>query len=196
MLIDSPFYHSVSNSEVTQKTSIHITKSENGLHFSFLCADNLYTKYNTFKENNQPLWQQEVLEIFISHGQEVKSNYIEFQINPNNAIFLAEVSNPCLTGKNNCLNFLDPSSFNINSSTDVDYGNNEWKGEFTLPYNLIGGYPHKYRLNIFRIIATTKPQSIEWKATPETCVYSCWKPTAGLTKPSFHQPKSFALVKF
>lgn len=196
MLINGPFYHSVSNSEVTQKTTIQITKSLVGLHFSFECADNLYTKYNIFKENNEPLWQQEVLEVFISHGDEISSSYFEFQINPNNALFLAEVSNPCLTGKNNSLNFLNPSSFGINSSVTVDYNKNEWKGQFTLPYDLIGGEPHIYRLNIFRIIATSEPKTLDWRGTPETCIYSCWKPTKGLSKPSFHQPKSFALVKF
>lgn len=196
MFINEPFYHSVSSTEVTQKTSVQITKADNGLHFSFVCSDNPFTKYNKFKENNQPLWQQEVLEIFISHGEEIKSDYIEFQINPNSAIFLAKVTNHCLTGKNNTLNFLDPSLFNINASIDIDYNNNEWKGQFTLPFELIGGAPFIYRLNIFRIIATTKPQSLDWRGTPETCVYSCWKPTSELTKPSFHQPQSFALVKF
>lgn len=196
MLINSPFYHSVSNMEVSQKTSLIISHLKDGLHFTFKCADDPFVIYNEFRENNQPLWQQEVLEVFISAGNEISSSYIEFQINPNNAIFLAEINNPCLKGKNNTLKFIDPSLHSINSTANINLDNNQWSGEFTLPFTLIGGDHYNYRMNIFRIIAEHKPTSSNWKNSVETSTYACWKPTSGLSKPSFHQPASFASIQF
>ncbi len=196
MRINTPFFHSVGSEPVHQRTELTLKKTETGLHFTFQCFNNPYLEFNKFTKDNDPLWQQETLEVFIAPSNHDATRYIEFQINPNNAIFLAQVTNPNLLGNQNTLEMLNPELFAINHQVIKDVENESWSGTFLLPFTLLGDDTSSYRTNIFRIIRTTPIDTFEWQCNSHNSTFACWQPTNAIEKPSFHRPQSFALINF
>ena len=196
MKLSTPFYHAVGGQAVSQLTDVEIVKSNSGLMVNFVCHQNPYLQFNRFTQNNDPLWQQEVLEIFISSGLETPQQYIEFQINPNNALFLARVTNPNGVGPENSLEMIDPASYSFENRVFTDVDLLKWSGSFTLPFSLIGAPNSGYRANIYRIIRTAPVTDNLWRCHPDNSTFACWRSTQCLEKPTFHKPSFFGQLIF
>lgn len=194
MIISTPFFHAIGSKPIAQKTEIEIARSSDGLDFIFHCFDDPYVGCNKFMNHNEPLWQQEVLEIFIAAGDFAPSRYLEFQINPNNAVFLANVFNPDGIGLNNELQMLNPDSYSICNQASIGQNNDSWSGAFSLPFDLLGGESEVFRMNIYRIIRTAPLQNSEWRCSIDNSIFATWQPLNNILKPAFHQSSSFVPI--
>ena len=61
-------------------TRVDICWDDDGLLVEFACAD--LDAWGTFTERDEPLWQQEVVELFLAAGEEVPASYFEFTLTP------------------------------------------------------------------------------------------------------------------
>lgn len=162
-----------------------------------LCYDNaaLYVRYDcedtdiwgTYTQRDEPLYEQEVVEIFIGPGAEDPIHYFEFQVSPNGVLFDATVFNPTSTRANLQV---DPTwnCPNIRWHAQRDDAANQWWAALALPWRGItsdGQVPQVCRANLYRI---ERPHNAETE-------YSGWSPT--LTRPAdFHKPARFGILEF
>jgi hypothetical protein len=174
----------------TQRTAVKILADEEDLHVQFECLDNPYHSYNTYREHNSDMWNQEVFEVFIAPGSEVPSRYMEIEINPNNALFSAWIDNP--DGVSFGVNFVRPEESGIIHQVAVE--GESWNGTLKIPFSLIGK-SDTYRLNFYRIVLKEEPLSKEWVGDTANSDYLCWSATMSGEQPAFHRPARFGTLK-
>lgn len=192
-LVADQFRHSTDGSLTNQKTEVHLKYDDEVLHVRFRCHDNPFTSQNSMTEHNEDLFNQEVFEVFIATSEADPSNYLEFEINPNNAIWVGQVFNPTLgESGGNKLTMIPYNEANI--THDVKVMENAWFGQFTIPWKLIGGKTEVCRINFYRIVSKTSHSNADWVCTPETCDFTCWSPTMSGENPAFHKPKKFGFM--
>lgn len=191
------FYDAVNGKRIKEKTIVNLFFSESHLNISFKCLNNPYVDENSYYNDNSDLFKQEVFEIFISDGINDPSNYLEIEINPLGAIFIANIHNDDLIGSNLKAEKIEKEKSGITSI--VNKFNNSWKGEISIPIELICGkksyFPKDYRINFFRIISQKSHKESDWENNPEECIYSCWKCTYSPDKPKFHRSRYFGKIK-
>ena len=138
-----------------------------------------------------------MFEIFISPGVEASEQYWEIEINPNNALFVAKVTNKYKTDKSFELELIDNEVAKIEHQVIKDRQNNIWKGHLKIPLQLIQD-PNKqnnqvFRMNLFRIISKVDQNDPQWKNNAKNATFSCWN--SSLTEsPNFHKPDSFGIL--
>lgn len=178
-----------------QKTSIALLfDSDNYLHIYFECFNNMYTAFNDMYSHNDPLYNQEVFEIFIGEGFEDCKNYLEVEINPNNAIWIGKIHNP--NNSNIGIENTPITYENSGITHEVSIENNTWKGHLTIPMGLVSANEaSEYRLNFFRIVATKQPNEKNWIGNESTCDYLCWSPSLSGENAAFHLPSKFGYLK-
>lgn len=191
------FQHSVGGKAINEATKIAIKYDDTFLEIKFECRDNPRMDQNYLTENNSPLFNQEVFEIFISPGEEASERYWEIQINPNNALFVAKVNNKYKTDKTFDLELIDNKVANIVHEVIKDRKNNVWKGYLKIPLDLIQDPKQQdnavFRMNLFRIISKEDQKDPKWKNNAKNATFACWN--SGLTKsPNFHKPASFGIL--
>jgi hypothetical protein len=193
-LFTEQFRHSTDGSLAVQKTEVHLKYDANFLHIRFKCHDNPFVSQNSMAKHNDNLFNQEVFELFIAASDKDSVNYLEFEINPNNAIWVGHVFNPTLGESGD--NKLMMVPYNEAEIThDVKVMENAWLGEFALPWKLIGGQPDVCRINFYRIVSNTSHENSDWVCTPDTCDFTCWSPTMSGKNPAFHKPKKFGVLR-
>ncbi|MFK0524048.1 carbohydrate-binding family 9-like protein [Paenibacillus illinoisensis] len=79
-----------------QSTEVRLGWSEEYLHIRYVCQDPYVV--SNFTERDQPLYEQDVVEIFIDEKGDGRS-YMELEISPNNVIFDALIQNDDGQGK-------------------------------------------------------------------------------------------------
>ena len=187
------FRHSTDGSLANQKTEVHLKYDDDLLHVRFRCYDNPFTAQNSMTKHNDDLYNQEVFEVFVATSEADPTNYLEFEINPNNAIWVGQVFNPTLgEGGGNKLTMVPYNEANI--THDVKVMENAWFGQFAIPWKLIGGKTDSCRINFYRIVSKTSHDNADWICTPETCDFTCWSPTMSGENPAFHKPKKFGVM--
>lgn len=163
-------------------TRVRLAWSALGFHVSFECEDR--DIWGTYRGRDEPLWTEEVVEIFLAPGPSSPHRYFEFQFNPFGALFDARVSNP--RGDRRDME-VHPgwNSDNLRISNRVENG--RWTVDAVLPWrDMIPGtaIPRIWRANFFRI---ERPLS-------EPSEYSAW--SAPLTDPpDFHRPSRFGVIR-
>jgi hypothetical protein len=178
--------------ELEYKTDVALFVDDTHLKVKFECFNSQFVEQNTYSEHNTPLYNQEVFEVFISEGKENPNTYLEFEINPNNAIWTGMINNPDLEGNKISAKMIsEPESGIIHSATK---DKNSWKGEFAIPLSLIGEGSDVYRLNFYRIVAI-KSQEPNWVCNTNNCKFLGWQPTLSGKNPAFHKPKKFGVLK-
>lgn len=183
-------------SEAAQETLVRLRHDGARLSVEFECYGDRYLRQNTYKENNAPLWKQEVFEVFIAKGEETPTRYLELEINPNGALFVGHVHNPGLLGKEIELTMMPPEetgiAFAITRTTS-----NSWWGEMHIPLKFIGGAGSgsTYRLNFYRIVLLEPQTNPDWECSPENSSFQCWSPTLSGATPSFHRPEQFGILR-
>jgi len=147
---------------------------------------------NSFRQCNDPLYQQSVVEVFIAPAVAgprplPPTQYLEVQVSPQNVLFVAEVENPDRKGSVNRLRFVDCDRSGIQHTTTQ--APSEWRAQLAIPFSLIGGpgtSGASYRANVFRI---QKRDEVD-RCTPATCHYMAWRPTF-VVPPAFHVTERF-----
>lgn len=166
--------------------SIYLTQvkscwSKNYLLFYFFCYDQ--DILSDFVDRGSPLYDQEVIEIFIAPQN--RTNYYEINLSPRNVTFEANISNS-LDGNNfesdtNWIcNGLQTKIERCNFKKKYSFG--PWKAVILIPFKQINinnvNCGKEIYLNLFRI-----------KRTP-ILEFSCWIPTYE-SPANFHIPKKF-----
>jgi hypothetical protein len=193
------FKNAVGGKDIEQETLVSLKFSVEFLEIKFECRDNPRMDQNYYTENNTPLFHQEVFEIFIHEGAESSENYLELQINPNNAIFLARISNRYKTDHTFELELLDAELPNIEHAVFKDPEHQLWKGYLKIPLQLIGNRVEDpgnvYRMNIYRIISEEDHEDPQWTCDAKNATFACWSSTM-TEEPQFHVPERFGYLYF
>ncbi len=171
------------------KTAVRVCRDGYGLAVRFDCADR--AAWGTFAERDDPLWQEEAVEVFLALGGDEPRRYFEFEVSPRGVLFDARVDNP--TGQRADLRVETawdcPGIRWGAGSTDLlhqSVGEEDWWAVLVLPWaSLAGpeGLPDILRANFYRI---ERPPG----APPE---FSAWSPTLA-DPPDFHQPARFGFL--
>lgn len=163
-------------------TRVEVAWDENGLSVAFDCTDD--DAWGTFAERDAPLWQQEVVEVFLAAGEAVPTSYFEFEVSPAGVLFDARVANP----HGDRLGMTVNTAWNcagIACRAAPTGGRADWRAELDIPWRGLdlAAPPPTLRANFYRI---ERPRGGE----PE---FSCWSPT--FTSPAdFHRPTRFGVL--
>ncbi len=196
--IDTTYFnHSVGGKPIKEETLVSMKYDNEFLEIKFECRNNPRLDQNSYTKDNSWLFKQEVFELFISKGKETKENYLEIQLNPNNALFLAKITNRYKSDKKFALDLVDIATSGIIHTVKKDSENKAWIGYLKIPLGLLQ-YPkttidNVYRLNMFRIISNEDHKSKDWSVTEKNATFACWSSTMGET-PNFHAPDFFGYL--
>ncbi|MCC6723831.1 MAG: carbohydrate-binding family 9-like protein [Saprospiraceae bacterium] len=186
----SLFSRSTDGSLTDYPTYVQLMADEAGLHVDFKCESNQFVHENYMTQHNEPLYNQEVFELFIAAGEADPAHYLEFEINPNNAVWIGHIANPGL-GEG----AIDGKMVAYESSGILHQamkGDKEWSGRFSIPWALIpGGKQANYRVNFYRIVSTKSHLNLDWACSEADCEFLCWNSTLSGKAPAFHRPKRF-----
>jgi hypothetical protein len=164
--------------EPRQATTVRIAHDVDALLVRFDCEDR--DIWATHVRRDAPLWEEEVVELFIAPGEDDPSDYVEIEVNPLGAIFDARVTNP--HGRRDTMR-VDATWDAAGLKASVHRPSpGSWRAELVIPWGELcaGTPPRVWRANFFRI---ERPRDED----PE---FSCWSPTI-TNPPDFHKPASF-----
>ena len=161
-----------------QATTIRLCWDDEALHVRFDCEDR--DAWGTFKERDDPLWQEEVVEVFLAPGEEDPVHYMEIEVSPLGVLFDARIHNP--TGlRADMTADLAWDCPGIRWQVGRGLERQDWWAELSIPWEK----PSRiWRANFYRV---ERPRD----GDPE---FTCWSPT--LTNPAdFHKPARFGLLE-
>lgn len=166
-----------------QQTVVRLCGDAAALYVRFDCDD--LDIWATFTQRDDPIYNEEVVEVFIAPSADDPTRYYEFEVSPAGVLFDGRVFNPTSTRadlvvdeKWNC-----PG---LRWSAGREDPAHRWWATLAIPWAAIAPEshpPHLCRANFYRI---ERPRD----GAPE---FSGWSPT--LTDPAdFHQPVRFGLL--
>lgn len=174
---------------VGKKAKAKILWSEQYLYVLFDVEDDHI--WGTYRNNDDPICDEEVVEVFIAFGDQVPQSYLELQFSPNGVKFDAKVENP--TGSRHDKGFEVDKSWDSNLifkqqiNAKEDYGTykaGRWLTQVKIPSVEIGADElksgDKLRGNLFRIDGYPKQNSFQTLEPNKESI------------PNFHTPKKFA----
>ena len=177
-----PFVRADGRAPARWQTRVELCWDEEQLSVEFHCSDD--DAWGTHTERDAPLWQQEVVELFLAPGERVPEAYYEFEVSPAGVLFDARVANP----------LGDRIGMTVDRTWDcpgivwrsAPTGESaDWRTELAIPWRGLGleVAPTALRANFYRI---ERPRAGETE-------FSCWSPT--LTSPAdFHRPERFGVL--
>lgn len=169
----------------TQQTRVRVGYDERALYVRFDCDDR--DIWGTYTKRDEPIYDEEVVEVFITSGEAAPIQYFEFQVSPNGVLFDATIYNPASTREHLRVDatWQCPGLRWMAQRADAQ---KVWWGAFAIPWASItsdGNIPSVCRANFYRI---ERPHD-------SAVEYSCWSPT--LTDPAdFHKPARFGFLEF
>ncbi len=87
-----PFQLADGSGPAVQQTRARLCWDELALHVRFDCEDR--DAWGTFRQRNDPVYQEEAVEIFLSPGEEDPVRYFELEVSPLGTLFDATLHNP------------------------------------------------------------------------------------------------------
>lgn len=174
-----------SSSQLHYATQVRLCADDQALYLRFDCEDE--DIWGTLTERDDPVYNEEVVELFIAPGTATPTTYYEFELTPNGVLLDVEVYSP----------HGDRTDMQLDTTWDCqdiawfarrnDEENHWWAG-MIVPWRSIcprGSLPSAWRANFYRI---ERPRH----APPE---YSCWSPTF-TSPPDFHRAARFGTLYF
>lgn len=197
-LIEDPYFkHSVGGMPIEERTEVRMRYDTSSLHIHFECRDNPRMDQNFYTEDNSPIYNQEVFEVFISQGSARPKEYIEIQLNPNNALYVSKISYGVPRANQFKIELLDIAKSGIVNSVSKNREHNSWSGELSIPLDLISngkkGSNEVFRFNLFRVISKEDHLNPDWVLNSKNGIYSCWSSTYQ-KEPQFHVPERFGFL--
>ncbi|MGQ9550391.1 MAG: carbohydrate-binding family 9-like protein [Roseiflexus sp.] len=177
----TPFILVDGSGPAIQQTVARLGYDPDALYVRFDCEDS--DIWGTYRERDDPIYDEEAVELFISPGRETPVDYFEFEISPDGVFFDARIGNP----REQRATLRVDAAWNADarwwSRREDDAG--RWTAILALPWRCLtcDPLPLLWRANLFRI---ERPRS----GIPE---FSCWSPT--FTSPAdFHKPSCFGYL--
>lgn len=191
------FKHSVGGKPIIEETEVMVKYDKDFIEIRFECRNNPRIEQNFYKEDNSSLYNQEVFEVFFSPGEEAAEDYLEIEINPNNALFLARIYNGFKTDKQFKFQLIDTGTSGIEHFVEKDIANEKWSGYLKIPRSLISldgsDTENVFRVNFYRIISKEDQDHKDWKVDKDNATFSCWSSTMS-DGPQFHVPERFGFL--
>lgn len=178
-----PFLLADGSGPAIQQTRVRVAWDDAALHVRFDCEDR--DAWGTFERRDDPIYEEEVVEVFLAAGTADPVDYFEFEVSPRGVLWDGIIHNPTSSRKD----------LGIDDSWDcpgirwaVGQGGarQDWWGALAIPWNAIapggaqGELPRLWRANFYRI---ERPRDGETE-------FSGWSPTFK-HPPDFHQPARF-----
>ena len=162
----------------SQATEVRLAHDASALFLRFDCDDG--DVWATYTRRDAPLWEEEVVEVFIAPGDADPAAYVEIEVNPLGAVFDARVTNP--HGRRDSMH-CDTSWNAPGLVVAVDRSSAPaWRVDMAIRWADLcaGNPPRSWRANFFRI---DRPRG----GADE---FSAWAPT--FVRPAdFHKPARF-----
>lgn len=190
----SQLMDTVTGGAPAQATAVTLHLTSRVLHVRFVCEDT--NAWSTFTERDEPLFEQEAVEVFIGPGMGDTKAYFEFEVSPEGVLWDGVVWSPNLCRRDmvsdprwdsddvqwGAMRHFDRDVWEAWVSIDLD---ELYRESLRLGFEGVGGeFPADWRLNLYRI---DRPEG----APAE---YTALAPT--LADPAdFHVPQSFLLVQ-
>ncbi len=190
-LSQNHFRHATDGKEASQSTLVNLSFDDEYLSVDFQCLQNPFWSQNTYTKHNTEMWNQEVFELFIAEGSATPTQYLELEINPNNALFVGWIENPTKETPQK-LTFVPYEKAGIKH--EVKANGDTWSGKMQIPWALLGGKKDTFRLNFYRIVSLKSHPNTDWKCTPADCDFTCWSPSMSGATPRFHRPDAFGIL--
>lgn len=174
-----PFQRAAADGPAKQQTAARIFHTGTMLYVRFDCTDS--DIWGTYRERDDPIYDEEVVEVFLAPGTQTPVDYFELEVSPNGTLLDARIHNP--TGKREDLQ----ADFNWDcaglqwSASRYDQ-EQRWQAILGIPLCPLSSAtpPEQWRANFYRI---ERPRG-------ESEEFSCWSPTR--TEPAdFHKPERF-----
>ncbi|HEY0552790.1 MAG TPA: carbohydrate-binding family 9-like protein [Thermoanaerobaculia bacterium] len=179
-----PFQLADGSGPAAQQTRGRLCWDDLALHVRFDCEDR--DAWGTYRRRNDPIYQEEAVEVFLAPGGEDPVRYFDFEVSPLGTLFDATIHNPTsrradMTGDP----FWDCPGLRWGAGAgDL---RQDWWAWLAIPWRELlpaGDPPRIWRANFYRI---ERPRDGE----PE---FSGWSPT--WTDPAdFHKPARFGLLE-
>jgi hypothetical protein len=162
-----------------QATHVRVAWEEEALHVRFDCEDR--DAWGTFQKRDDPLWQEEVVEVFLAPGEEDPVDYAELEVSPLGVVFDARIHNPTSLRKDMTADMAWDCP-GLRWQVGRGAARQDWWAELVIPWQ--GERPRLWRANFYRV---ERPRDGEAE-------YSAWSPT--LTSPAdFHKPGRFGVLE-
>lgn len=175
-----PFTLADGSGPARQQTVTRVCYDDQALYVRFDCQDE--DIWGTYTQRDEPLYDEEVVELFLAPGAEDPVSYYEIEVSPNGVLFDAQVYNPTSQRADMQVS-LDWDCPGIRWEATRDDAARHWRATLVVPWSAVapsGDLPIIWRANFYRI---ERPRSAEAE-------FSCWSPT--LTQPAdFHKPAYF-----
>jgi hypothetical protein len=178
-----PFILANGSQPALQQTAARVCYDDDALYIRFDCWDR--DIWGTYTQRDDPIYDQEVVEVFIAPGSAAPTRYYEFEVSPDGVLLDALIDNS--TSRRADLRVdcaWDCPGLRWRAERDDAAGG--WWAALAIPWQAIGppGPPAIiWRANFYRI---ERPRDGE----PE---FSCWSPT--YTEPAdFHKPACFGIL--
>lgn len=196
--VEDPYFkHSVGGGSIEEETKVQVKYDDTYLHIIFDCRNNPRMDQNYYTIDNSAIYNQEVFELFISKGPETPKEYIEIQLNPNDALYLSKITFYGRVDEHIDIELLDIPNSGIIHSVSKSETQNSWSGSLKIPLKLFSnhmeGRQHVYRFNIYRVILKEDQDHRDWVANSSNSIYSCWSSTFQ-EEPQFHVPERFGFL--
>lgn len=193
-----PFILADGSAPALLQTSARMFWNERGIFILYDCIDPCI--WGTCKNDNDPIFNEEVVEVFFDPRPE-GDTYYEFEISPLNVRFAAIIRRPIPPLPEKIIKKLDCGKLITNVETDGALSDfpkpaQGWRALLGIPFELLErDKPPKagdvWRGNLYRI--DRRPP--EDPNSPLQDEFSCWSPT--FTEPAaFHRPEYFGLIEF
>lgn len=179
-----PFILADGSGPAIQQTVARVGYDPQALYVRYDCDDR--DIWGTYTQRDEPIYDEEVVEIFFGPGEADMVRYFEFQVSPNEILLDARIYNP--TSQRTELEVdISWNCPGIRWRAGRDDRANHWWAILIIPWAAVappGELPRVWRANFYRI---ERPHD----AAPE---FSCWSPT--MTEPAdFHKPAYFGLLE-
>jgi hypothetical protein len=167
-----------------QQTVVRLCCSDEALYVRFDCQDR--DIWATYQQDGDPIYNEEVVEIFIAPGAETPARYFEFEISPDGVVFAVVADNPHSDRASLTIAPWDVGNSLVYWESQRYDDEQRWEAIIEMPWRELiplGQTPKLWRANFYRI---ERPRTGEAE-------FSCWSPT--LTDPAdFHKPERFGLL--
>ena len=161
------------------RTIVRAAASALSLHVLFECDDREI--WATHATRDAPLWEEEVVEVFVAPGSREPDRYVEIEISPAGVLFDALVFNP--DGRRETMRVDTAWTMLGLVGRTSRTSRTSWSAELSIPrpsIETLGAADGTWRANFYRI---ERPHG-------EAAEYAAWSPT-GADPPDFHKPARF-----
>ncbi|HEX4962165.1 MAG TPA: carbohydrate-binding family 9-like protein [Thermoanaerobaculia bacterium] len=183
-----PFLRSGGGGPALQQTRLRVAWDGEALFVRFDCKDR--DAWGTFMRRDDPLYEEEAVEVFLAVGTADPVEYFEFEVSPLGVLWDGRIHNPT-SRRQDLVSDKSWDCPGIHWAAGKGGAHQDWWAFLSIPWRGVctldpgAPFPRLWRANFYRI---ERPRD---GAEPE---FSAWSPTFA-TPPDFHQPARFGVLE-